>query len=123
MSSDELPPPTSIVPPKLPIPSLSVPMEQDIVNNNNEMQKMQYANNIGVEIYPFGRQCFNTMKEYLNISKKYMSDKNSMNEAIHRVFTKLINWVKNFHFSETTNKKIYKLKPSDIRLFFKMLRP
>eukprot|EP00943_MAST-04B_sp_MAST-4B-sp1_P006442 g6442.t1 len=92
-------------------------------NSNNENNGIQYDNDRGVKIYPFGEQCLNAMNEYNNILKDNNTNTNAKKEAVHNIFKKLIDWIKKYHCSVGKSKELYKLKPSDIRLFFNLFRP
>ena len=123
-------PPTAKLPPSLPVPPLlPVPTINDSTDDQDIIDKstynIEYNNDLGVELFPFGKQCLNAMNKYNAILNEHNDNKNenSKKEAIRNIFNNLIAWIKNHHFSATRDKKIYKLKPSDIRLFFNMLRP
>ena len=120
-------PPTAKLPPSLPVPPLlPVPTINDSTDDQDIIDKStynrEYNNDLGVELFPFGKQCLNAMNKYNAILNEHNDNKNenSKKEAIRNIFNNLIAWNKNHHFSATRDKKIKHLKTSDIRLCFNM---
>ena len=61
------------------------------------------------------------MNDFLAIMNS-SQDQTSKKDAVCKVFDKLLAWMEQQKFS-AQSKKIYRVTPSDIRLFFRILRP
>ena len=70
-------PPTAKLPPSLPVPPLlPVPTINDSTDDLDIIDKstynIEYSNDLGVELFPFGKQCLNAMNKYHAILNENM---------------------------------------------------
>ena len=115
--------PSLPVPPLLPLPQItSSPVQltkADIVGNkvmDGESEKSTFDTGTGVELHPFGRRCLSALNQFAEIVNSDQ-DQTSKKDVVCKIFDELLAWMKQQKFS------VYKVTPSDIRLFFRILRP